>query len=208
MKITLILIVIGLLITIAATRVATADGGSFTVTSPAVVDGGRLPKDFTGDGASATLPLEWTGIPKGTQSFALIMHHIAPDQTKWYWILYDIPATATGLPRNVRGVGTLGSNTVNDRCEYAPPHSKGPGDKTYIYTVYALSSPIRLDVEPAAVGRDVLLSAMKDKILASAQLHVVYARDVPPRESGPNNMPGGRPDAKGARPERPGGPPR
>ena len=152
--------------------------GSFTLTSLEVTDGGRLPKDFTGDGSSATLPLQWTGLPEGTRSLALTMHHVAPDQTKWYWILYDIPATTTRLPRNVHGVGTLGNNSVNGRCDYAPPHSKGPGEKTYIYTLYALSSPIELDVKPAAVSRDVLLAAMTDKVLASAQLSVVYARNV------------------------------
>jgi len=154
-----------------------SDNESFKLTSSEVVDGGKLPKDYTGDGSSATLPLEWTGIPKGTQRFALIMHHVAPDMTKWYWILYDIPATTMKLPKNVSSVGTLGNNSVNSRCEYAPPHSKGPGDKTYIYTLYALSSPIKLDIKPAKVSRDVLLAAMKGKVLASAQLSVVYTRD-------------------------------
>jgi len=153
--------------------------GSLKLTSPEVTDGGTLPKDFTGDGSAATLPLEWTGAPEGTKRFALIMHHVAPDMTKWYWILYDIPATTTKLPRNVRNVGTLGNNSVNGRCGYAPPHSKGPGEKTYIYTVYALSSPVKVGVRPSEVTRDVLLAAMRDKILASTELRVVYSRMVP-----------------------------
>jgi phosphatidylethanolamine-binding protein (PEBP) family uncharacterized protein len=61
--------------------------------SPEVADGGQLPKDYTGDGTSSTLPLEWSGAPDGTKSFALIMHHVAPDMTKWYWILYNIPVS-------------------------------------------------------------------------------------------------------------------
>ena len=80
------------------------------------------------------------------------------------------------LPKNVRGVGTLGSNSVNGRAEYAPPHSKGPGPKTYVYTVYALSSPVKLDVMPSEVSRDVLLAAMKDSVIATAELRVVYSR--------------------------------
>ena len=151
---------------------------SFMLSSPAVKDGGTLPVEFTGDGVSATLPLEWTGAPAETKCYALIMHHVAPDQTKWYWILYDIPGTTPGLPRNVQGVGTLGNNSVNGRCEYAPPHSKGPGKKTYIYTLYALSSPLPPDLQPAGVSRDVLLAAMKDTALGSAQLRVVYERNV------------------------------
>ena len=101
----------------------------FILTSPAAEDGGQLPVEYTGDGESATPPLEWSGAPAGTKSFALIMHHIAPDKTKWYWIIYNIPAKVKSLPKNVKGVGTLGSNSVNGRVGYAPPHSKGPGPK-------------------------------------------------------------------------------
>jgi phosphatidylethanolamine-binding protein (PEBP) family uncharacterized protein len=167
---------------------ARSTSGVFQLTSPDVADGGVLPKDYTGDGTSATLPLAWSRAPEGTKSLALIMHHVAPDQTKWYWILYDIPATTTELAKNVRGAGTIGSNSVNGRAEYAPPHSKGPGEKTYVYTLYALSSPVALDVKPAEVTRDVLLAAMKGRILASAELHVVYSRDVPSDASGKNTQ--------------------
>lgn len=162
----------------AAAPTAKTAQGSFRLSSPAVADGGSLPRDYTGDGAAATLPLKWTGAPEDTKSFALIMHHIAPDQTKWYWVLYDIPATTTALPRNLQdGVGTLGNNSVNGLTEYAPPHSKGPGAKNYIYTVYALSASVTPEVAPDEVGRDELLAAMKGKILATAELKVVYSRD-------------------------------
>jgi len=149
---------------------------SFSLRSSEVQDGGTLPVEFTGDGASATLPLEWTGAPVEAKSYALIMHHIAPDMTKWYWILYNIPANVTSLPKNVKGIGTWGNNSVNDRTEYAPPHSKGPGAKTYILTIYALSAPPQLRVPPSQVNREVLLAAMKDKILGTAELSVVYTR--------------------------------
>ena len=93
-----------------------------------------------------------------------------------YWILYDIPAETRGLPKNVKGIGTLGNNSVNLRREYAPPQSKGPGAKTYIYTVYALSAPPQITLPPAEVNREVLFAAMKDKILATAELSVTYTR--------------------------------
>lgn len=152
--------------------------GGFVLRSPEVVDGGVLPADYTGDGSSATLPLEWCDAPVGTKSFAVIMHHIPGPggPPKWYWVLYDIPSTIHNLPRNVQNVGILGNNSINDRRGYAPPHSKGPGPKTYIYTVYALSSPPRINVPPAQVSRDVLLDAIKESTLASAELRVVYSR--------------------------------
>jgi len=153
--------------------------GTFVLKSPEVTDDGTLPKEFTGDGDSATLPLEWNGAPAGTKSFAVIMHHIpGPGDVKWYWILYNIPAETKDLPKNVKDIGILGNNSVNGRTEYAPPHSKGPGPKTYIYTVYALSEPVKMDVAPSAVTRDILLAAMKPFILATAELRVVYTRNI------------------------------
>ena len=172
---------------------------SFVLRSSAVADGGTLPAEFTGDGESATLPLEWNGTPAGTKSYALIMHHIDPQGiAKWYWTLYNIPAEVHRLPKNVKGVGTLGNNSINDRTGYAPPHSKGPGAKTYICTVYALSAKLQLDVPPAQVSREVLLTAMKDRILATAALRVVYSRpegavSQTGERSQDNTNPGSRP---------------
>jgi len=149
---------------------------SFVLRSSAVAADGALPAEFTGDGDSSTLPLEWSGAPADTKSYALIMHHIAPDGIKWYWTLYNLPATVHSLPKNVQGIGTLGGNSVNNRIGYAPPHSKGPGPKTYILTVYALSVPPQLDVPSSRVNRDQLLAAMKGHILATAELRVTYSR--------------------------------
>ncbi len=149
---------------------------SFVLTSPEVTDGGTLPVDYTGDGSGATLPLAWKGAPAGTQSYALVMDHLAPGNVvKSYWTMWDIPASTTSLPKNARGVGKVGTS-FKGQPGYAPPHSKGPGAKTYVLTVYALSSPLQIAQSPREVTRDVLLAAIKDKVLASASLNVVYTR--------------------------------
>jgi len=156
---------------------ASAPATGFVLRSPEVADGGTLPLAYTGDGESATLPLEWSGAPAGTKRFAIIMHHVDPQgKTKWYWTLYNIPAGTSNLPKNVSGVGVLGNNSINGRVGYAPPHSKGPGAKTYVYTLYALSEPVKLNAPPADVTRDVLLAAMKNRILAAAEFKAVYSR--------------------------------
>jgi phosphatidylethanolamine-binding protein (PEBP) family uncharacterized protein/Spy/CpxP family protein refolding chaperone len=161
----------------AAVTAAAAAQDAFALHSPAFANGGRLPVTYTGDGASVTPPLDWNSPPAGTKAFAVIMHHIDPEgKTKWYWTLYNIPAEVRALPANCQGIGTLGNNSANGRTGYAPPHSKGPGDKTYILTLYALSAPLQPAVAPSEVTRDVLLAAMKDKVLASSELQVVYAR--------------------------------
>jgi formylglycine-generating enzyme required for sulfatase activity/phosphatidylethanolamine-binding protein (PEBP) family uncharacterized protein len=187
---------------------APASTTGFALTSPEVAQGGALPKDYTGDGTSATLPLGWIGAPAGTNSYALVLHHVDPQGViKWYWTLYNIPAEVRQLPRNVKGVGTLGNNSINGRAEYAPPHSQGPGPKQYTFTVYALSSAPQLNVAPAQVSREVLLAAIKDRVLASAELRVVYTRDgVEPSAGDERRQPPGR--GRGGRgPGRGEGPP-
>ncbi len=157
---------------------ATVAGNSnFVLRSPEATDGGTLPVECSCDGDNSTLPLEWSGEPAGTQSFALVMYTVpAPGESHWYWVLYDIPSAVHTLARNGRGIGTLGNNSVNGRTEYAPPCSKGPGPKLYSFTLYALSAWPTLVVPPAQVSRDVLLQGIQDVTLASASLNLYYAR--------------------------------
>jgi hypothetical protein len=105
------------------------------------------------------------------------MHHIpGPGDKHVYMVVYNIPATAHGLDKDSKDVGIWGINTVNGRQEYTPPCSKGPGPKKYTMTVYALSAAPKFDVSPDAVTMDVLLKAIKDTTLATAQMSVTYTR--------------------------------
>ena len=139
-------------------------------------DGGNLPAEFTGDGAGSTLPLSWTGAPDGTKEFALIMDHAAPDNViKSYWVAWNIPASKSGIAKNEKNFGKLGA-AFRGQVGYEPPHSKGPGPKVYVLTLYALSNSLRPTLPPNQTTREVLLDAMKGKVLATASLRVVYTR--------------------------------
>jgi phosphatidylethanolamine-binding protein (PEBP) family uncharacterized protein len=160
--------------------------GKFVLTSPVVKDGGALPLEFNGDGAGASPPLEWRGAPAGTKSFALVMDHLAPgDVMKCYWTMWDIPSSVTNLPKNVRGVGKVGGS-FRGQLGYEPPHSQGPGLKTYTIHIYALSDSPRLPQNARQVTREVLLAAIKDSILDSAELKVTYTK---PETAGGENEP-------------------
>ncbi|MCP4138867.1 MAG: hypothetical protein GY755_00995 [Chloroflexi bacterium] len=160
-----------------ADSATSANPSSFSLISSDVAEGGSLPTEYTCDGERATLPLLWEGAPVETQSFALVMHHVpGPGDTHWYWILYDIPADITSLSKNSIGVGTLGTNSVNGNTEYAPPCSKGPGEKSYTYTVYALSAEPQFSVPASQIDRDALLNAIQHITLASTELNITYTR--------------------------------
>jgi len=179
--------------------VTTAGNSSaFVLRSAEVTNGGKLPVDYTGDGTGATLPLEWSGAPAGTKSYALLMHHLDPEGvTKSYWILYNIPANVTRLPKNVKGVGSLGAS-FKGVVGYEPPHSKGPGAKTYVLTLYALSAAPEVSGSPEQVTYATMLEAMKGKVLASTDLSVVYTRNVGTDGPGETQLPGGPGSGKAA----------
>jgi phosphatidylethanolamine-binding protein (PEBP) family uncharacterized protein len=161
---------------------ATPSGGAgelvsgFVLSSPEIGDDGRLPVEFTGDGAGVSPPLVWEGAPAGTKSFALIMDHLAPgNEMKSYWVMWDIPATMTSLPQEATEVGQVGTG-FRGEAGYEPPHSQGPGDKTYVLHLYALSATPEPAGPAERVSREALLEAMEGKILGRADLSVIYAR--------------------------------
>ncbi len=166
---------------------------TFKLTSPAVKDSERLPVEFTGDGASASPPLAWTGMPKGTQSLVLIMHHLDPEgRTKIYWLMHDINPQITSAAKNATDFGKMGVSTVHDRVEYAAPHSKGPGEKKYVLTLFALSAKPDLSKAESPITVDPLLAAMKGKILAAADLTVIYTRPAGASDSKEEKRPPSR----------------
>lgn len=157
---------------------ANSSGGSaFILKSPAIGADGLLPQEFTGDGSGITPPLEWSGAPAGTKGYALIMSHLDPEgKIKWYWTLYQIPAAVTHLEKKSQDVGIAGLNSINDRTGYAPPHSKGPGLKYYVLTLYALSDLPKFTVPNGSVTGAILSATIKDCTLSTAVLKVGYDR--------------------------------
>ena len=150
--------------------------GRLVLTSPAFADGDPLPDEFNGNGEGATPPLAWSGAPAGTGSFALIMDHIDRDGIlKTYWVLHDLPAATTGLPKNARGIGRNGATWKRDQA-YVPPHSSGGAKQTYTIHLYALSSAPEGGDARGPLTREQLLAAIEGRVLDSAELRVTYQR--------------------------------
>ena len=169
----------------------------FVLRSTEVQDGGTLPIEYTGDGAGSTLPLQWAGAPASTKSYTLVMHHLDPEgKTKWYWILYNIPPTIQSLPKNTKDIGALGSN-FKGQPGYEAPHSKGPGAKTYVLSLFALSSPLEFAVPAARIDYNTIMTAIQGKVLGRTDLSVVYTRtgtgEDAPQRPGPRPPEGSKP---------------
>ncbi|MBI1372147.1 MAG: YbhB/YbcL family Raf kinase inhibitor-like protein [Phycisphaera sp.] len=159
---------------------------SMTITTTAFKPGEPIPVKHTGDGADRSPALSWRNLPDGTKSLALIVDDPdAPTDEPWvHWVMWNIPAHATGapegVPRNpklVEPAGAVqGSNSwPSDNLGYrgpAPP--KGHGTHHYHFKLYALDVA-SVDLAPGATKAQ-LLAAIKGHELGTAALIGTYER--------------------------------
>jgi len=155
---------------------------SFTLRSPAFAAGGEIPRDATCDGPDRSPPLEWTGAPAGTKSYALIVDDPdapdpkAPKMTWVHWVLHDIPATASGLPAGV-AAGQLPPGTREGTNSWKRTGYGGPcppiGRHRYFHKLYALDTLLGDLGRPTA---ERLSAAMERHVLDRAELVGTYQR--------------------------------
>ncbi|HUO61468.1 MAG TPA: YbhB/YbcL family Raf kinase inhibitor-like protein [Candidatus Acidoferrales bacterium] len=152
---------------------------SFSIKTSAFSDGGSIPKQYTCDGADVSPALSWSGAPSGTQSFALIADDPdAPVGTWTHWVIWDIPAQATGLPEGVPKNESLSDGSrqgKNDfkRIGYGGPCPPPGKPHRYFFKLYALGS--KLDLK-AGASKAELERAMSGHVLVEAKLMGKYAR--------------------------------
>ncbi|MGD9903062.1 MAG: YbhB/YbcL family Raf kinase inhibitor-like protein [Vicinamibacterales bacterium] len=157
------------------------------VTSATLVAGAAVPRHHTADGENVSPSLQWRGAPPITKSFAVVCDD--PDVPIpggfVHWVVYNIPATATGLPENLpidpaapMPAGLAG--TVQGLSGFKRPIYRGPAPPPgkphhYHFTVYAL------DVTglPPGLTRAQLTEAMQGHVVARGELVALYERKAP-----------------------------
>jgi Raf kinase inhibitor-like YbhB/YbcL family protein len=154
---------------------------TFTISSTAFAPNGPIPSRYTCEGADTSPPLEWSGTPKGTRSFALIVDDPdAPDPAKpqkvyVHWVVFNIPPTTSklaegaakgGLPQGAaQGSNDWGKQTYGGPC---PPI----GRHRYFFKLYALDTELELK----SPNKAQLESALRGHILAQAQVVGTYQK--------------------------------
>lgn len=152
---------------------------AFQVHSPAFNEGSRIPERYTGDGDNLSPPLEWTDVPPGTRSFALVCEDPdAPSGTFRHWGVAGIPADQRELPE---GFG----NAPPRRCAFAkndfgraaydgPAPPPGHGPHHYHFRLAALDAEgISAAAQESVVD---FWGRVRPHILAEAQTVGVYER--------------------------------
>ena len=163
-----------------------------TMTVAGFSDGGQIPVKYTqaapgvatGEGLSPAIT--WTNTPPGTQSFVLNMHDMEVVRNKTtddqaHWVVWNIPASATGLPEGV----PKGSQLADGSYQISATGTmyRGPGAPAngpphhYMFEIYALDT--KLDVQATADAfetRTNVMKAMQGHILGKAVYGGLFKR--------------------------------
>ena len=91
----LVLVLAGALCALAEFRLASTFG-----------NGEELPTDHRGDEDDVSPPLTWSGAPKHTASFVLIVDSEGEGGKQTHWIVYDIPKDVSELREELSGAGS------------------------------------------------------------------------------------------------------
>lgn len=175
----------GLMILLAGAAIAQPGGGkkgppppALRLTSPSFPDGSVIPDKYTQQvGPDAISPeLNWTNVPPGTVTFALLFHD--PDvainkklEDVTHWIAWNIPGDATKLPEAVKPGATSPEGMVQGKNRGGNMGYMGPGapatapEHHYTFELFALDT--KLDLGPDA-SRDDVMKAIDGHILGKA----------------------------------------
>ena len=148
-----------------------------TMAIAAFPDGGPIPVKHTQAGDQVSPAITWTNTPAGTQSFVLHFHdaEVARNKTtddQLHWLVWNIPATATGLPEGV----PMGDRPDGSHQQSASGNVyRGPGAPAtgplhhYTFELYALDA--KVDVAAATDAfetRTSVFKAMQGHVLGKA----------------------------------------
>jgi len=153
---------------------------SMTITSSAFAQNAAIPKLYTCEGKDISPPLAWSGAPGHAKSLVLIVDDpdapdpAAPRMTWVHWVLYNLPATSTGLSEAVKALppGTLEGLNDWQRTGYGGP-CPPVGRHRYFHKLYALD---RVLPDMGKPSKQKLEQAMQGHVIAQGQLIGTYQK--------------------------------
>jgi Raf kinase inhibitor-like YbhB/YbcL family protein len=171
-----------------APAAAAAPVSPMVMMMPGFADGGTIPNRFTCVAGPAVVSPEirWSNAPAGTQSFVLVFHDLEPHPAKGimdnsHWVLWNIPATATGLAEGVPAGSALPDGTHQMKrtrtipgsffSYYGPCAPKGPNHH-YVFELFALDSALNLAED--ATRADILKASDGHVLGAAAWIGVFH----------------------------------
>ncbi len=155
---------------------------ALSLASPVFTHNAAIPKNYTCQGKDISPALRWSGLPDGAKSLALVIDDPdAPDPESpkrvWvHWVLYNIPASANGLPEAVTAT-TLPPGTREGTNDWGRVGYGGPcppiGRHRYFHKLYALDTVLPDLKQPTKAA---LEKAMEGHVLEKVELVGTYQK--------------------------------
>lgn len=147
----------------------------FTLTSPAFIPDGIMPRATTCDGENRLPELKWMHAPPASRSFALIVDDPdAPNGTFTHCLWFDIPRDTQRLAAESEELGRFGRNDFqHDRFD-GPCPPPNHGQHRYFFKLFALDVD-SLELSANATRQEIE-EAMQDHVLDQATLMGRYER--------------------------------
>jgi Raf kinase inhibitor-like YbhB/YbcL family protein len=157
-------------------------GIEFTLTSSAFASNRAIAADNTCSGVNMSPPLTWIGAPSGARSFAVVVTDLSLAPRRIHWVIYDIPATATGLPAHVETVyapsnvpGAHQTASYNGHSlGYLGPCPQAFEENTYQFALYALLTPTLPDATMQTTAAQAITSIMADQLASTTLISTYY----------------------------------
>ena len=157
------------------------------LTSDAFETGKAIPLKYSAYGDNISPKLTWSNLPDGTKQLALICDDPIVDmpQPFVHWVIYNIPATAKGLPEalptdaivaapeDLKGA-TQGNSGLRSPGYFGPRPPADGKDHEYHFKLYALDAELNL---AEGLDKAALLKAMETHVLGTTELVGLYKHE-------------------------------
>lgn len=144
------------------------------ISSDAFEADARIPDRHAQEGGNVSPGLSWTGVPEGTKQLALICHD--PDAPLphgfTHWVVYGIPADATGITEGDGEAFTQGTTDYGDTGYGGPRPPARHGTHRYYFWLYALDAEV---TDGPGLTRAELLARIEDRVIEQARVVGTYS---------------------------------
>jgi hypothetical protein len=145
----------------------------FAVETTAFQHAQAIPSRHTCDGEDLSPPLQWTNLPDGTRSLALIVDDPdAPSGVFTHWLAWGLDPAGEGLAEG-EAAPSEGRNDFGTTGYRGPCPPPGHGRHRYAFRLYALDA--ELELGSGATKAD-LEQVIEGHVLTTAELVGTYER--------------------------------
>jgi Raf kinase inhibitor-like YbhB/YbcL family protein len=168
-----------LITALTAAQVAFADSPNLSIHSPDFAANERIPVTYTCSGDNKSPELAWSGVPASTKTLALLVRDPdAPMGSYVHWVVFNLPASVSGLPAAVPTTPTIvggGEQGFNGRgvSGYQGPCPPPGRVHHYHFKLYALDTSLNLPESATAAQVE---QAVTGHVIASGELVGTFSR--------------------------------